>query len=197
MTFIETVPEEGATEAVARLYEADRAALGEVAIHTRVFSLHPELYEAWLGLNGAVKGGMDLRRYELVTLAAARRLRSSPCALAHGSVLAERFMETDQLLDVVADHRHAGLDELDVAVMDLAEKVAGDATAVTQEDVDRLRSLGLSDREVFDVVAAAAVRCFFSSVLDGLGAEPDARFAELEEPLRNALTVGRRFTHAP
>ena len=73
-------------------------------------------------------------------------------------------MDTDQLLDVVADHRHAGLDEVDVAVMDLAEKVAGDATAVTQEDVDRLRSLGLSDRDVFDVVAAAAVRCFFSTV---------------------------------
>ena len=193
MTFIDTVPEEGAPEAVARLYERDRAELGQVASHTRAFSLHPELYEAWIGLNRAVKGGMDLRRYELVTLAAARRLRSSACALAHGSVLVERFMDTDQLLDVVADHRHAGLDEVDVAVMDLAEKVAGDATAVTQDDVDRLRSLGLSDRDVFDVVAAAAARSFFSSVLDALGAGPDPRFAELEEPLRNALTVGRPF----
>jgi hypothetical protein len=32
---------------------------------------------------------MDLRRYELATLAAARRLRSSYCCLAHGRVLAE------------------------------------------------------------------------------------------------------------
>jgi hypothetical protein len=34
---------------------------------------------------------MDLRRYELATLAAAMRLRSSYCALAHGKELAERF----------------------------------------------------------------------------------------------------------
>jgi alkylhydroperoxidase family enzyme len=36
---------------------------------------------------------MDLRRYELATLAAARRLRSGYCCLAHGTVLAERFGE--------------------------------------------------------------------------------------------------------
>ena len=80
---------------------------------------------------------MDLRRYELATLVAARRLHSSYCALAHGSVLVDRFMSQEELLDLVADHRHAGLDEVDVAVIDLAEKVAGDATAVTREDIDR------------------------------------------------------------
>ena len=39
---------------------------------------------------------------------------------------------------------------------------ADDATEVGQGDIDRLRSLGLSDREILDVVAAAAARCFFS-----------------------------------
>jgi uncharacterized peroxidase-related enzyme len=191
MTFIATIPEEDATDRVAKLYEADRDARGRVPNYTRAFSLHPDLYEAWKGLNGAVKGEMDLRRYELATLAAARRLRSSYCALAHGSVLVDRFMSQEELLDVVADHRHAGLDEVDVAVIDLAEKVAGDATAVTREDIERLRSLGLSDRDIVDVVAAAAVRCFYSTLLDALGVQPDARFADLDPPMRGALTVGR------
>jgi uncharacterized peroxidase-related enzyme len=168
MTFFETVPDEGAPEPVAQLYDADRDAQGQVPNYTRAFSLHPELYGAWRGLLEAVKSDMDLRRYELVTLAAARRLRSSYCALAHGSVLADRFMPEEQLLDVVADHRHAGLDDVDVAVMDLAEKVAGDASTVTREDVDRLRALGLSDRDVLDVVAtarhvASTARCWTRS----------------------------------
>ena len=193
MTFIETVPEAGAPEPVVQLYEADRDAQGRVPNYTRAFSLHPDLYDAWRQLNGAVKQDMDLRRYELATLAAARRVRSTYCALAHGSVLASRFMPEEQLLDIVADHRHAGLDEVDVAVMDLAEKVAGDATLVSQEDVDRLRPLGLSDRDILVIVAAAAVRCFFSKTLDALGAVPDSRFEELDPPLRRALTVGRPF----
>ena len=41
------------------------------------------------------------------------------------------------------------------------------------------------------MVAAAAARCFFSKVLDGVGAQPDANYAELDAPLRETLTVGR------
>ena len=111
--------------------------------------------------------------------------------LAHGSVLTSRFFEPEALRAIVADHRNAGLDEVDVAVMDLAEKVASDATAVTQDDIDRLRELGLSDPEILDVVLAAAVRCFYSKTLDALGVQPDAAYSDLAPALRAALTVGR------
>src|SRR5204863_3634203 len=53
----------------------------------RAFAERPDVYAAWVQLNSAIKAGMDLRRYELATLASARRLRSSYCCLAHGSVL--------------------------------------------------------------------------------------------------------------
>jgi alkylhydroperoxidase family enzyme len=78
--------------------------------------------------------------YELATVAAARRLRSSYCTLAHGSILLEKFLDGDELRAVVSDPHSAGLDAADVAVMDLADKVADDATSVTQDDIDRLRS---------------------------------------------------------
>lgn len=191
MTFIETVPPAQASESVADLYESDLAAFGHLPNFTQAFSLRPDVYAAWRQLNGAIKAHMDLRRYELATVAAARRLKSSYCMLAHGSVLADQFVGGDAVRAIVADHRAAGLDAIDVAVMDLAEKVAEDATTVTEADLDRLRSLGLSDPEIFDVVVAAAARCFFSKVLDGIGARPDKKFAALEPGLRDALTVGR------
>jgi uncharacterized peroxidase-related enzyme len=138
--------------------------------YERAFAERPEVLAAWVQLNTAIKAGMDLRRYELATVAAARRLRSSYCTLAHGTILMDKFLEPDVLQAVVDDHRAAGLDAVDVAVMDLADKVAHDATSVDQADVNHLRSLGLSDTEILDVVAAAAARAFFSKMLDGLGA---------------------------
>lgn len=192
MTFIETVAEEEATGATAELYAAEEGAFGFLPNLVRTFSLRPEVYFAWKQLNGAVKGGMELRRYELATIAAARVLRSSYCTLAHGSVLMDKgFLEPEALRAVVADYRGAGLDEVDVAVMDLATKVAQDAASVEQADIDRLRSLGLSDQDILDVVLAAAARCFFSKVLDAVGAEPDAKYGQLDPALREALTVGR------
>jgi uncharacterized peroxidase-related enzyme len=191
MAFVDTVPDDEATGAVADLYRHDAERFGYVPNFTKAFSSRPEAYEAWLNLNGSIKRAMELRRYELATLAAARELRSSYCALAHGSVLLGQFMDADALQAVVSDHHSAGLDETDVAVMDLAEKVAADATSVTQADIDRLRALGLSDADVVDVVLAAAARSFFSKVLDALGARPDARYADKLEPrIREALTVG-------
>jgi uncharacterized peroxidase-related enzyme len=191
MTFVETIPEGDAPAEVAEMYETDQAIFGHLPNLTKAFSLRPGVYAAWRALNGEIKAGMDLRRYELATVAAARRLRSSYCALAHGSVLIDKFLEPEEVRAIVVDHRAAGLDPVDVAVMDLADKVAADATSVEEADIDRLRSLGLTDTEIVDVVAAAAARCFFSKMLDGLGARPDARYAELDPELRSVLTVGR------
>jgi uncharacterized peroxidase-related enzyme len=191
MTFIQLVPPDEATGKVADMYDADRSASGDVPNSTQAFSLRPDIYAAWLQLGGALKAGMDLRRYELATLAAARSLKSSYCMLAHGSVLANQFMDADAVQAAAADHRTAGLDEVDVAVMDLAEKIARDATAVSQADIDRLRALGLSDEEVFDVVVAAGMRCFFSKVLDAIGAQADPKYAQLDPDFRDVLTVGR------
>jgi uncharacterized peroxidase-related enzyme len=158
------------------------------------FAQRPEVYAAWQQLNGAIKAGMDLRRYELATLAAARRLRSSYCCLAHGSVLIERFGEP--VREIALDHRDAGLAEVDVAVMDLAEKVVGDAASIGDADLQPLRELGLSEAEIMDVVLAAAARCFFSKTLDALGVRPDASYAELDPELREALVVGRPIAAA-
>jgi alkylhydroperoxidase family enzyme len=152
------------------------------------------VYAAWGELLGAIKANMDLRRYELVTLAAARRLRSSYCSLAHGRVLAERFGEP--VREIALDRRTAGLDEVDVAVMDLAERVVDDASSIEHADLQRLRDLGLSEAEVMDVVLAAAARCFFAKTTDALGVLPDASYRELDPELREVLVVGRPIADA-
>lgn len=92
------------------------------------------------------------------------------------------------------DYRTAGLPAEEVALMAFAEKVALHAYKVTAGDIDKLRRSGFSEEEILDIATTAAARSFFSKVLDAVGAEPDAKYGDLEEPLRKALTVGRPFT---
>lgn len=184
MAFIETPAE-------SPLYEADLAAQGYVSNHVRVMANRPDVVEAWKGLMGTVRSGMDLRRYELATLAAARAIRSSYCCLAHAKVmLSQEWFTQDEIADVLGG---AGpLDEVDRAVMAYAGKVAADATSITQADVDALKAVGLNEREILDVALTAGLRCFYSKTLDALGAMPDAELgAVFDDGLRDALTVGR------
>jgi alkylhydroperoxidase family enzyme len=157
--------------------------------YEQAFAGRPEVYAAWGALNAAIKANMDLRRYELVTFAAARRLRSSYCCLAHGRILGDQLAEP--VLAIARDYRNANLSEVDVAVMELAERVVDDATSIEEADRQRLRDLGLMHDEITDVVLAASVRCFFSKTLDALGVQADASFRELEPALQDVLVVGR------
>jgi alkylhydroperoxidase family enzyme len=164
------------------------------ANYERAFEERPDVYAAWGQLLGAIKANMDLRRYELATLAAARRLRSTYCSLAHGQVLIEQFGEP--VLQIATDRSSAGLDEVDLAIMDLAERVVDDATSIDDADLQRLRDLGLSDPEIMDVILAAAARSFWTKTLDALGVQADASYRELDQELRDVLVVGRPIAEA-
>ena len=90
----------------------------------------------------------------------------------------------------VADQGYVASSARVVAVMDFADHVVGNATSILG-DIERLRAHGLSDPDILDVAAAAA-RCFVSTVLDAVGAQADGAPSEdLVPPRRAALTVGR------
>ena len=189
MAFINTIPVEGASEAVAELYEADEQGLGYVANYTQTFSHRPQVYQAWAQLNQAIKTSMDLKHYELATFAAATSLKSSYCTLAHGKVLATKFYDPQRVTSLAQDYLESELSPAEKALMTFAKKVAGDAEHISQDDVDGLKEVGFSDADVFNIALTAAARCFFSKVLDATGTRPDAAFRALEPSLREALTV--------
>ena len=192
MTFIETATGDSVAAPVARMFAEDIGDRGDVANWTRVFALRPEVHAGWDELASAIRSGMDLRRYELVTFAAACALRSTYCAMAHGRVLRDRFYDAETVRRIATDHTAACLTAVEVAVMDFADLVARDATSISAGDIQRLRAHALSDTEILDVALAAAALCFFSTVLDAVGVQADGPLSEdLEPPLRAALTVGR------
>ncbi|MET3790593.1 carboxymuconolactone decarboxylase family protein [Aquamicrobium terrae] len=191
MSYISTVTDNDPASRTAQMFAKAQAGYGYLPNMVKAFSHRPEVMEAWNGLLASIKKGMDLRRYELVTLAAARELRSSYCMLAHGNVLLHGHFTPAELQAIIEDSDASPLNEADRAIMRFAAKVVRDATSVDADDIDGLRRHGLSEGEIFDIVAAAAVRCFFSKTLDALGVQPDGAYHEIDPKLKKALIVGR------
>ena len=193
MTFIKSISEEQAENLVLEEYQAAQKNMGYVPNYVKTFSLHPEVYDAWTKLIGAVRSKMRMRRYELVTFAAAMKLECTYCMLAHGAILRKNFFTADQIQAIVKDFHHADLPPEEVALMSFAQKIIENAHQIGEGDIEELRKLGLPDEEILDVVIATTARSFFSKTLDALNASPDEKYLELEPELIHTLAVGRPF----
>lgn len=177
--YVRTPSPEEADGAVKAMYDAAEASEGYLPNQVRLFSLNPAARAAWRQLVESINAGMDHRRYELVTLAAAATVRCRYCVSAHAAVVMESdYFDRAEVEEIARDFRSAdSLDARDKEIMVFAEKVALDANRVAPEDIDHLRAHGLSDREIFDVTLAAAARVFYSKVLQAMDAEPDEALA--------------------
>jgi len=171
---------------------------GYLPNYAAAFASRPDVARAWTALNVAVRDGMDRRRFELATIAAARALHSTYCTVAHSKFLRDACHDEATVLAIASDPEGGALDATDRAVMAFARKVATDAAAISAGDVDTLRSVGLSDNDIADVVFAAAARSFFAKVLDAVGAQADHQLGEAFDPAVSAqMVVGRPIAAPP
>jgi uncharacterized peroxidase-related enzyme len=198
MLFIEGTDESEATGDLATWYAGQRKNWGYLPNYAPIFSHRPEVAHAWTGLNMAVRGGMERRRYELATIAASRALSCTYCLAAHSSFLRDAVGDEETMRTVANDPSGESLDATDAAVVTFATKVASDAAGITPEDIKPLTDLGLTDKDVADIIFAVGARAFFATVLDAAGALADHQLGQtFDEETRERLTVGRPFADTP
>lgn len=189
MSILKVQSESEATGLTAEIYQADLQSMGYVPSHTKAMSVNPEAYKAWQSLVKAIVSSLGLRRFELVTLAAAQAIGSSHCRLAHGKKTLA-IIDEEQLLAVARDYRDAGLPPEEVAMMDYAVKLSTDAAAMNDDDTRQLRDVGFSDREIADITLAATARNYFSRALLALAVDldvPPGVTTELQDALLTPL----------
>jgi len=187
--FIQTISEAEAESKLLEIYEGDRKSLGYVPNHAKVFSLRPDVLEAWRAFQGSIRKNLRLRRYELITLAAAMALKCRYCLLAHSAILIKSGVSMDQLRLILTNFKDAGLERDEIAMMEFAQKIIVNANEISQADIDALRALGHEDVEILDITLTATMRSFASKTFDALGAGPDPVYNELEHQLSDLLPI--------
>ena len=190
MAFIDTISEQDVAGEARAMYERQVANNGYVPNYAKVFCHRPEVMTQWAQLLASIKRPMGTRRFELATFVAAIALRSTCCSLAHGRALME-FFSTEEVLTLARGETPMTMTPAEAALVQFARQVAMDAASVTRRDIDRLKAHGFDDAEVFDIVAAAAGRAFFTKVIESLGVEAEPRLVALDPEVRDALAVGR------
>jgi uncharacterized peroxidase-related enzyme len=193
--FLQTIGEDEASGRVAAIYEAQRAQLGFVMAAAKAFTARPDLLPAYTEFSDKIRSGfsLGLREWRLITLVAAKHTHSTYCSYVYSKQLIDDLGSKEAVLAVQRDFRRAGLADKDVEMLAYAETIAKDASRVTPQDIERLRSAGFTDRQICDIALCAAFRCFVSRFFDAVGAGPEDAYIDTDEEFRAAMTVGRAY----
>ncbi len=113
-------PRRGADGEVREWFEEQTARWGYLPNYAAAFVSRPEVARAWTALNVAVRDGMDRRRFELATIAAAQSLRSTYCTAAHARFLRDVCGDETTMLALAAAPNGGALDPIDAAIVHFA-----------------------------------------------------------------------------
>ncbi len=188
MAWIRTLNEDEVTGPLRQLYEADLNQLGFVMEADKALSVKPELAQLIEAFTDAVKQASSLteRERKLISLLVADRIGSTYCALVFAARVERDLGGLDRVRSVLRNHRHAELSAREVAILDYA--VAAATGHPAEEQVVRLREVGLDDGAIIDVAVWATLRAFRSKIYEALGVQTDPFFLD-QSDLVQAVAV--------
>lgn len=163
---------EAAPEAARPLLQAVNAQLGVVPNLFRIVANSPATLEGYLGLNGALgKGKLSLAVREGIALAVAQANGCGYCLAAH-TYLATNLAKLSEV--EIAKNRKGGSDDAKAAAaIAFALSVTKSRGAVTDADVNAVRSAGYSDAELVEIVGHVALNTLTNYVNEVFRTEVD------------------------
>ena len=113
--------------------------------------------------------GLSMGERELIATFVSSRNDCTFCKSIHGAVAQYYHPEEPTLVEQVQqDFLEAPVPEKMKALLQIASSVQKGGKFVTEEEVQKARSLGASDLEIHDTVLIAAAFCMFNRYVDGL-----------------------------
>jgi uncharacterized peroxidase-related enzyme len=119
----------------------------------------PAEFRAFFAYHDALmenEGGLSKAEREMIVVATSGANECQYCVVAHGAILRIRAKNPLVADQVAINYRKADITPRQKAMLDFAMKVALDAQAVGDADLEPLRGHGFSDEDIWDIGAIAA-----------------------------------------
>jgi uncharacterized peroxidase-related enzyme len=99
--------------------------------------------------------GLSKLEREMIAVAVSAQNRCYYCLVAHGAAVRQLSGDPPLGESMVMNYRAARLSKRERAMLDFAVKLTAEPWLVEEEDRARLRSVGFSDRDIWDIAAVA------------------------------------------
>jgi uncharacterized peroxidase-related enzyme len=176
MPLISTIEPENAQGAVAEIYQEINSLFGFVPNAIKLDSLNPEhMSRHWNAIKQSIQHpSLSQKLFTLIRLMISEAQCCEYCiGLNAGMLIQMHGMTQEQIAQVVKDPAQAPLDEKEKALLLFVVHGVADSNGVTAEDLDSLKALGSSEREIFDALAHGAQQVAGDILLNAFKVEAD------------------------
>jgi alkylhydroperoxidase family enzyme len=158
MALIQTTPPEKAEGKLAELYAEVEQMFGRVPNNVQLLGVSPALLENQLQLIGYYREHPNLTTpfLAMTRMLVSKACHSPYCQNLNSGLLLKAGFTSEQIAAMQADPSQAPLDEKQKALLLFILKACDNPHSVTAQDVDHLRSLGWSERDMLDALAQGA-----------------------------------------
>jgi uncharacterized peroxidase-related enzyme len=139
----------------------------------------PDEFRAFFAYHDALlekEGGLTKAEREMIVVATSSVNHCHYCVIAHGAILRIRAKHPLLADQVAVNYLNAELTPRQRAMLDFAVKVAERSHEVSDDDVAALRGHGLTEDEIWDIGAIAALFALSNRMANLMALQPTAEF---------------------
>ena len=173
MAWIKEIDIEKAEGKLKEVYGRILKRTDNVANILKVHSLNPEVLEAHLNLYETVMFGesnLSRAQREMIAVVVSNANACDYWETHHGESL--RIASEESVMDQVKkNYKTADISKAEKLMLYYAEKLTKKSYTIKKGDVEKLRTVGFSDRDIFDMNQVCAYFNYVNRISDGLGVD--------------------------
>jgi uncharacterized peroxidase-related enzyme len=169
-------------ESLRGLFRKAKERVGFVPNVFRVYSYRPERLTAWFGHYKQLHeptANLNAAEREMIAVAVSMANGCLYCLVAHGAALREALADPILADRITLDYKRASVGAKMEAVLDYATKLTLSPLECLQDDLEHLKSFGLTQEEVWDVIEIAAMYNFTNRMAAATGMIPNREYHAL------------------
>lgn len=128
--------------------------------------------------------GLSKAEREMIAVVVSSLNHCHYCLTAHGAALRQRCGDPELAEIIAQNYRAAGLPPRQLAMLDLAAKMTLEPDRILEADRQRLRDVGFSDRDIWDVIAVAGFYNMSNRMATAAGMEPNREYHHVARTAR-------------
>ena len=139
----------------------------------------PDEFRAFFAYHDALlekEGGLTKAEREMIVVATSSLNHCHYCVVAHGAILRIRAKHPLLADQVAVNYLNAELTPRQRAMLDFAVKVAGRSHEVSDDDFAALRRHGMTEDEIWDIGAIAALFALSNRMANLMALKPNVEF---------------------